>query len=575
MKAKRTKSILCAFLLPALLLCACTAGEETELPEGKFPMTFTTSMESLTATRANTAEDQWTTGDRIAVQVGDKVKEYTPTAINGNSATLTSDDPFYWQSTTEAVTVDAWYPYNETKPALTIKANQNENGNYQASDFLEATAEVSYNNVPSLQFKHRTAKVIVTLTAGSGVDLSGATVSFVNQVNVESGEEVTAKSNSPTYTALLAPQQMQGKQFIKVTAGGNDYYYTPTQENDANLEAGKQYSYTITVNKTELVVTAETSASWKDETSNEAAQTATSFNIAVKGNIAGITAGGSGSISESGGSYTLSGSNEFTVKVTEQGGKFLKGISVDGFYELKSVTLTSSNYEYTCIAKGDLSLTIGEFAEKTTPVVGDYYYSDGTWSADLWEKPCVGIVFKVGAGNNDNISDYDSKLTGQINGYAVSLQDAARFNIKWSTVQENCNTSTATDDYKGYDNTKKIRAMSGYSQMSYPVSWAVALFNNTTPAPSCTSGWYLPSAGQMIDIINSWKSNGTIQQKLNALPYNHPWKTPTTEHGYATSTEDNDNASQKVCRIGSGGSVAKEAKDYSDGNFAVRPVLTF
>ncbi len=51
---------------------------------------------------------------------------------------------------------------------------------------------------------------------------------------------------------------MQGKKFIKVTIGtGNaarDYYYTPTNSTDARLEAGNQYTYTITVKKTGLEV---------------------------------------------------------------------------------------------------------------------------------------------------------------------------------------------------------------------------------------------------------------------------------------------------------------------------------
>lgn len=145
----------------------------------------------------------------------------------------------------------------------------------------------------------------------------------------------------------------------------------------------------------------------------------------------------------------------------------------------------------------------------------------------------------------------------------------------------NCSTSTSTTDYKGYENTQKIQQVSNYSETEYPICWKVAHFGDTdTQAPSGSSGWYLPSAAQMIDVVNLWKSDDTIiKQRLQELStysiYQHQWLLPTTEHGYATSTEDAEDSTNKVCRIGSNGNIWKEKKNYSSGNFAVRAVLTF
>lgn len=277
MKQKRTKSTLLAFLLPAFLLCACTVGNEPGLPDGRYPITFAASVDGLIASRATT-ENTWNGTEEVAIQIDGEIKKYT--AASGGNLTVASDGtPFYWQNTNN-ITVNAWYPYDDTKPEaadLKVKADQSGNTNYQASDYLEAVnATVTFAN-PELTFKHCTAKVVVTLKEGEGVtDVSGATVKFLNQTQVEGeGTEVIPNTTvtSEAYTALLIPIRIQNKQFIQVTIGtsgdARDYYYTPT---DINLEAGKQYSYTITVKKEVLTVTAGTSVSWIDSDlgSNEA-----------------------------------------------------------------------------------------------------------------------------------------------------------------------------------------------------------------------------------------------------------------------------------------------------------------
>lgn len=251
-----------------LLAVSCSTDDDTAaLPDGKYPMTFTAQVDGLTATRA-TSDNSWTGNEEVAIQIGDEIKKYT--AVSGGNLTVASGDPFYWQSTND-ITVNAWYPYNDTKPAaadLKVKADQSDNTNYQASDYLETeNATVTFAN-PTLAFKHRTAKVIVTLQAGEGLtDVISATVKFLNQTQVEGGGTEVVPNATVTlgaYTALLIPKRIQHQQFIKVTIGMNsdarDYYYTPT---DVNLEAGKQYSYTITVKKEGLVVDG-ISASWTD-----------------------------------------------------------------------------------------------------------------------------------------------------------------------------------------------------------------------------------------------------------------------------------------------------------------------
>lgn len=271
-----------------LLAAACTQDDLTDaggtaLPEGKYPMTFSTAVEGLTVTRANTAEGQWTTSDEIAVQVGSEVKKYKPTGA-GASVTLQAAPgvtPFYWQKSDEKKNVSAWCcgmgTYNASLPTTwTVQTNQSTDG-YQQSDFLYAMPqELTYSNGGNSQltFKHLPAKVVINLKAGGGItntEVKNATVRLVNQaitsgtidaaagtvaqVSLDYGNTITPQQLNATdgyqqsVQALVVPQQMQDKRFIEVAIDGVkfEYYYTPTGQNDANLVSGQQYTYNITV----------------------------------------------------------------------------------------------------------------------------------------------------------------------------------------------------------------------------------------------------------------------------------------------------------------------------------------
>ena len=49
------------------------------------------------------------------------------------------------------------------------------------------------------------------------------------------------------FEAVVVPQDMTGKPFIRIGIGGRTFAYTPETEAVGKLEAGKRYAYTITV----------------------------------------------------------------------------------------------------------------------------------------------------------------------------------------------------------------------------------------------------------------------------------------------------------------------------------------
>ena len=322
MNMNRILQNLCT-LAATLLLAACTQNELADLsqgdplPEGMYPMTFTTVVDGLTMTRAATADGQWTAGDVIAVQVGSGVKRYTPANINGASATLQAVDAvntFYWQTSNETKTVSAWYygtGYNATPPtseswSWAVQSDQNANDGYRQSDFLYAPAtDITFanKNSTSLTFYHQTAKVVINIKNADAATDANQIISVVighdNKLalkgvysaptgtnTIGSWTPATAASDKGTiiskkqtagkladgttialasYAALVIPQDMTGEKFIAVTlSNDNTYYYTPTGT-AGDLKAGQQHTYDITVKNGYLEVTAVSGGtSWGD-----------------------------------------------------------------------------------------------------------------------------------------------------------------------------------------------------------------------------------------------------------------------------------------------------------------------
>lgn len=459
---------------------ACTAydADDNRLPDGQYPMTFTTTVEGLTQTRSTTV-NTWDGQEKVAVKAGNEIKKYT--VAEDGKLSADAENTFYWQSTDEKKSVSAWFPYSGQLPT-NFKVQEDQKGeDYQNSDFLYAApAEMSFKGNNNLVFKHLPAKVVVNLTNGDGVaaaDVTGAIVTFVNQATTSGTITVDENSNTcivastatgsteitpqkatttssylQTVQALLVPQHIKTK-FIKVVvAGGNTYYYTPADEADGKLEAGNQYTYEITVQKNGLAVTLSASEGWNNENSEEVISKEVKLFKA--------------SDLKMGDYYYSDGS-------TSDGG--LRKLYADGNYR-----------------KDDI-----------VPVL------DAT-------RTVIGIVFYVGKHDSDD-SDYSSTgfVNGAFHGYVVALKDAGS-SLEWEygpnkEYDRVVGTSTSSEDWKGYFNQTKIEAYvsnnfgDGWDMIHFPAANACKLWGTTDVAPNSkayaaptgSSGWFLPSAGQL------------------------------------------------------------------------------
>lgn len=287
----------------------------------------------------------------------------------------------------------------------------------------------------------------------------------------------------------------------------------------------------------------------------------------------------------------------------------------------KTVTWTSSessiagvddNGTVTAVSAGTAVITAttvnGRTAECTVtvqaaPMIGDYFYSDGTWSTELDEnKTPVGLVFYIG-----DITAEDAALAteypGCTHGLVVSLNNTNADGTTWQNAYESygatVNSWVESDSgygsindaslANGYNNTKAIEAFNADPANSgWPVEAVqeIVNFRGSHPVEN-TSDWYLPSAkewmllsaGQFegdvmdvsstanLDIINGLLGSISDAEKIEGMnmgPFSIPgsfWS--STEHSLEIELS-----------YSSGGNITTDL--YKSGALAkVRPILAF
>ena len=554
----RNKKYLLRNMATAALLCAGLAScshddmpDDGTLPAGKYPLEFTASVEGMQS-RAS-GKDVWTDGDDIGVRIGAEgaVGRYK---LNADGSVKEAVTPVYWLDTLSTY-VKAWYPY---APQENVDISDQSQG-FAAFDFLAVTAEGrNYTSSTDLILLHSMAKVSCTLQKGDGVtdeDLATATVRIAGYTKASFAEGQLAGSGDGWITpasdgdALLVPQDMTGKPFIQVSFNGKIHTYTPDNELHGKLMTGFQNSYTIIMTADGIEVTAATGDEW-----------------------------------------------------TESGDESVESKEVKQSY-------TASDLKF-----------------------GDYFYSDGTYSdgglrrlyldgkmkwAETTPQPVIGktvigIVFHVGQHDSDK-GNYASTGIGQrkCHGYVVALTDVHNDSgdrLRWTCgpgqydFNQEIYTSSDVGDWQGYYNSQKFHEFvnkkenkeAGWEMKHFPAAHACETYGNRTTdrdgndangkydwqqplaAPKNTSGWFLPSCGQltylyhyrtvlsarMTVVKNSTRADCIYKDKINWFD---------TSLYYWSSTEDwYDPYSAWGVDFNSG-----DGKNYKFNARGVRAVLAF
>ena len=224
--------------------------------------------------------------------------------------------------------------------------------------------------------------------------------------------------------------------------------------------------------------------------------------------------------------------------------------------------------------------------------MGDYLCknSDGNWyiipGEEMPNEECIAIVFHAGHHEND-ASDYSATGIGQqkCHGYAVALQDATNGYCQWGVygTELGCcptdgsgnkqnNYSTPDIDWSGYAWTQKIIAAAGGTgnlnaaeDSGYPATYyAVVDYASKVPSPANSSGWFLPSIGQMWNVYQNRTSLFDGKTVVSGLKSDWYWSS-SERYFYP--------ADRALCVDVTNGTVFSNFKYYSDSY--VRPVLAF
>lgn len=151
--------------------------------------------------------------------------------------------------------------------------------------------------------------------------------------------------------------------------------------------------------------------------------------------------------------------------------------------------------------------------------VGDYYYADGSiWPEELANAPktgCVGIIYSTTVPDDVEADGYGNAMVLALHDLEEKINWAS--NITSTSLSKQYATTKGTsdqilsdlfEDKSGYTYMKEIKSKADFSAENYPAFYNVAnsLGGLADISALKTSGWYIPTIGQMADIINAFST---------------------------------------------------------------------
>lgn len=562
----------------------------------------------------------WDAGDAIGISGGEytNIKYLADTKGSDRHFTVeTEGDEIYFK---ERATVNfiAYHPYTGTKgtPAgvirKTIEAADQEGAARQQIDFMfgKGSGNKSAASV-ELNLQHKMSQITLNFKSG-GDDIDKLTkytlkdVRLAGQFDTGTGAvQVTGNAtdlemnptgitgNSYSKSLIVYPQALGAPIPIEVMWDGQ-MISSQLKIEENTLMANSNYICDITVSKEGLEVNT-IKGEWNDNEENSTAQEINYFYAtlpAIPSSVDGIselkvTVDGNRPDME-GGKYVLRAGEKLEISFKLNSGKMVNSFEgwveegvcsrVCSFDETTGISTCTYSDIISDITIGELNLTTGNSKmDGMAPQVGDYYYSDGTWSNELdGSKTCIGIVFKVGAGNKE------SGFMGlnKINGYAIALNNTISELKAFASNTDLPELEVGYEAYTGYSTTHRIAKRADFSGEAY---WACHSALNYSPeAPVSSSGWYLPSLAEFIDICpNMVEKEGNKEGKIEINIGNAGGAKLRVDHGTYWSASKSEKNHVRPAAYDFGWkdyrfpyTLRIHTDSYSDVSY-VRPVLAF
>lgn len=279
----KNKTITMLTVALATLFTSCagtTITEEVTPVDERIKVNFTAG-QSISATVTRVSGSTWELNDKIGVTmlnsecttvIGSYSNYRYDASTSGTSVGFTKSTGDMWfPSGNVDVCFVAYYPYNSsyinTIPINTQTKNEDimwakESGN----GFVDG-------KTVNLSFTHKLAKIVVKLVAGSNspdlstVQLNLETGYSTGSLDIKTGVitksgsavdylgELTATGVSNEYAMFIIPQTMPSNSYINLSTNDGQ---VDIMTDGKTFEAGKQYTYTVTVNKNPLTLTGTT-----------------------------------------------------------------------------------------------------------------------------------------------------------------------------------------------------------------------------------------------------------------------------------------------------------------------------
>lgn len=481
---------------------SCTNDElEQKLLDGRTPINLTSSVATRSISQ-NIQDTQIAAG----VQVGVFAKTDAGAIDNGDNNALTADGTGGFSGTTMYfpeegdVSIYAYAPYNQdwagklsTDNEFTVKTDQSSDADYCASDLMIGVPSTgnpvsSTTEAVQLNFKHKLTKLNINFNVGqSGVDLQGATVKVIN---VNTAATVNIETGTVTQSASPAPADITAAVF------------------------------------------------------DAAATTFTASVIFVP--------------------QTINAGTTFVQVTTSDASEFTAPLSQDVTFE------GGKKYTYTAQFTGGgdpeepakMELKVGSVVDNWEDAlldqyaIGDYLTKDGRilkeselsilGNADAIKSAVVAVIFSKEVSAKDKEAGY--------NAYAMSLDIVG--SKKWAQSTDVFNSDKNFDlyadakaDLDGIDNTKVVLANSKYfegitdnaeAKKAYVFEYCERSTSQNIIPNLSSSGWFVPSFGQMIQIIENL-GGATINESEIKNNSNNPMyyvdnpDITTTINAYATA----------------------------------------
>ena len=276
------------FALAALALALAACNNDNEILNNDGPVAARFIADIAPATRASGTA--WAERDEIGIS--ESRFGYTNVPYRWESGKFTPTGTIIFFQDDDPTTFSAYYPYDADGGTLTATTDATAQQNQPAMDFLYATGATASTHNPEVNFTDNTAaggkdcsfhhcmsQITLTFKAGSGVDfntikptsytLSGlvlagsfetTTGTAKTDENAQTADLTMELDGALTSSVILFPQSTTS---IELSVNYNSQPYTATLTvPEGALQAGNNYTYTVTVRNKDLSISSATISDW-------------------------------------------------------------------------------------------------------------------------------------------------------------------------------------------------------------------------------------------------------------------------------------------------------------------------